>query len=155
MLSSVQLRMLLEKKIFRRYFHLRVVCGRDELPRQVGLRPAVFIVNTLPTYDLRVGHWICCVFKNSIVGNEVLFFDSLGRHYNYYHEDIVNFLRSNSFKITVCARYAVQSLSSNMCGWYCLYFLVGFIKRVGITYIMQRLLETSEDRMVYILKAMH
>ncbi len=148
MLSSRQIRGLLGKKYFRRYIQQRVVCGYNELPFHVGLRPAVFIINTLPSYDPNVGHWICCFFKNSVLGNEVLFFDPLGKHYDVYHPDIGRFIRFNSVKITVCAVYPVQSISSTSCGWYCLYFVVGVIKRVSISLLIEKMHEMGEMRMI-------
>ncbi len=152
MLSSVQIRLLLGKKYFRKHIPLRVVCGRNELPRFVGRRPAVFIINTLPSFDPNIGHWICCLFKNSTLGNEVLYFDPLGKHYDWYHSDIANFIRFNSLKITVCASYPVQSIASTSCGWYCLYFLVGLIKRVSISLLMEKMHAISEIRMISYLR---
>ncbi len=152
MLSSVQIRQLLEKKYFRKHIYQRVVCGRNELSRFVGLRPSVFIINTLPSFDPNVGHWICCFFKDSIYGNEVLYFDPLGKHYDYYHSDIGKFIRLNAVKITVCARYPVQHVSSTSCGWYCLYFLVGVLKRVSLSLLMEKMHEISELRMISYLR---
>ena len=119
MLSSNQIRSLLEKRTYQRHFPVRVVCGRNELSRCIGRRPAVYIINTLASFDPRVGHWICCVFKDSMQGNEVTYFDPLGSHYSSYHPDISMFIENNSFYVNVCARFPIQSCESVSCGWYC------------------------------------
>ena len=148
MLTSVDLREILESKDFRHYFNTRVVCGRDELPLIVGRRPAVYIINTLPTYDVRVGHWLCCVFPDSVAGNSVIFFDSLGKRISNYHREIEYFIKSNSFIVKYCVNFRIQSLYSSRCGEYCVYFLMKIISRMNYSLLVDRMINISENRLV-------
>ena len=152
MLTTYDIRQILDGREFKMKFKTRVVCGRNELPINVGPRPAVFIVNTLPTYDPRIGHWICVIFVDSSLGNKVLFFDPFGRSLDNYHVDVVTFIQYNSFHIDSIARYPVQRSGSTACGEYCLYFILKVIKGVGVNKAVERMYTISEK---YMLMEMH
>ncbi len=153
MLYSSEIRQILEQKQFREKYVTRIVCGCNELPLVVGYRPAVYIINTIPTFTSSIGHWIMCIFGISLNGRRTLFFDPLGHHYSMYDNKIGSFMEHNSDRITISLSYPVQSDQSIMCGEYCLFFLAMLVKGIQVCYIVEKLKSISENRMLEQLNA--
>ena len=72
-MMSNELRGTLERFPWRSYFKTRIVCAWNELPLTVGLRPALFIVNTMHSHEKGIGHWICLLFPIFTKQNNLLF----------------------------------------------------------------------------------
>ena len=97
----------------------RIVCA-DELPAVIEKRPAFYVVNTDPCGQPGK-HWIAFYFPECRGICE--FYDSLGKTPGYYHERFESVLVANG------PRYAyikdrIQALDSDVCGQYCIYFVV-------------------------------
>jgi len=101
-----------------------VVCPSDHLPF-IHSKKFAIIVN-IQDSSMDGLHWVV-FFKNS---NCLEFFDSLGNSANEYGKYFVQFYkRFKSFK-EIPQRF--QCFNSNVCGMYCLYFIVSRLH--GISY---------------------
>lgn len=95
------------------------VCAADQLPDAINKLPCGFIVNT-DVHSKPGRHW-CAIFLDEKGNGE--FFDSLGMQPNHYSYFFSHFLRKHcSGNITFNSK-RIQSDFSNICGFYCLFFL--------------------------------
>jgi hypothetical protein len=87
----------------------------DQLP-QVTNYPVYIIINTSKShvYD---GHWVLLYLKNT---KETIFFDSYGRTPANVNNGHILHEYLSKYTLT-CNYYVLQSVSSNVCGMYCLY----------------------------------
>jgi hypothetical protein len=93
------------------------VLSKDRLPRQP--RPGLYIINMENEYDDRVGHWVCCAVLR-------------GQRLSYYADpfgvvppvEILQFPRLFRRPIAMSA-VDIQALTSDKCGYFCLYILKG------------------------------
>jgi hypothetical protein len=93
------------------------VFAKDQLPAIVKNKPIFYIVNTDPIASPGE-HWIAMY-----IGDEVEFFDSLGRNPNYYGERLEYFLINNGYTNDYnysCER--IQNYESIACGQFCIYY---------------------------------
>ena len=90
------------------------VFAADEIPPTVNRLPCLVIANT----DISIlpgSHWVAMYINGEGTG---YYFDSLGRPPQQY---FVNFVKDNSRSWT-CNTKQIQSLSSSVCGHYCIAF---------------------------------
>ena len=93
------------------------VYAADQIPRQIQY--GGFITNT--DASSKPGkHW-CAFFFDGAGQSE--FFDSYGQPPEYYHNTFASCLRNNS-RVQLHNSIKLQSDYSNVCGQYCLYFLI-------------------------------
>lgn len=99
----------LTKKVFDGVF------SRDTL-EDIIIQPKLIICNTDPS--TKPGeHWLLFWFD----GNEVDFFDSLGKTLDFYGKEFVDFVKRYSNKMTF-SRVRTQPKDSDYCGHYCLFY---------------------------------
>lgn len=93
------------------------VFAADQLPSP-NTFPCGFIANTDDHFkDGR--HWCAFYFPNSTT---VEYFDSYGKPIDYFNDYFLTYI-SNFSSVIVNSRQ-LQSVSSNVCGMYCLFFLL-------------------------------
>ena len=125
MYASQLERVMRTDSIGKRQF--RGVFAADRLPRTVPQYPSSYIVNTDPASKPGT-HWVAFYFPNKDQGE---FFDSYGQTPEFYHRAFENFLNHNSYRWTY-NRIALQSLTSNACGQYCLWYLLHRSRGISI-----------------------
>jgi len=86
------------------------VYARDQIPSEINQRPVGFIFNTNSS-DKSGKHWLAVYFQSRDKGE---FFDSYGHPPEYFSLD--SNLNYNKKRL--------QSIHSNVCGHYCLYYLL-------------------------------
>jgi len=99
------------------------VYAADTLPKVIENYPCGLIVNTDPHTE-KGSHWLAMYFTSE---ENAEFFDSYGHPPDFYQENFKTFLDSHSRKWTYNHR-CLQSLSSSMCGQFCVYFLINRIR---------------------------
>lgn len=93
------------------------VFAADQLPLPSTF-PSGFIANT--DNRLKEGrHWCSFYFQNS---NTVEYFDSYGKPLNYFNSYFPKY--ASQFSTLVVNNKQLQSVNSDVCGMYCLYFLL-------------------------------
>jgi hypothetical protein len=99
--------------------HIGAVCAVDELisVKSITVLPRIFIVNT-DTHDQPGKHWVCFYFPQD---GPTEFFDSLGKHPQFYSKMFVNFIFRHSSEFVYNLK-PLQSDSSSTCGHFCLFY---------------------------------
>lgn len=95
------------------------VYSSDTLPAVIEHYPCGLIVNTDPHRE-KGSHWVAMYFPSDENGE---FFDSYGYPPEFYRENFKTFLESHTRKWKYNHR-TLQSLNSNSCGQFCLYFVI-------------------------------
>ena len=118
----------------------------DRLPLIIERYPAAFVANVDP-HDRPGSHWCAFYFTGDQYGE---FFDSYGRKPEDVSLQFKHFLVNNSKYWTYNPK-PLQSLTSNVCGHYCLYFILHRCKRMSLKTIVSRFTQnyTKNDRFVY------
>ena len=118
----------------------------DQLPIQVQRYPACFVANVDPKG--RPGsHWCAFYFTQDQQGE---FFDSYGRKPHEYTQAFKDFIERNSKQWTYNEQ-CLQSLNSNVCGHYCLFYIMCRCRRVSMKTIVNRFSKNTvrNDSLVY------
>lgn len=116
-MNSKQLYDLVEKDPCLRKV-VKGVYASNTLPKHVQQYPSV-IVNNQPL-SLSCEHWLAIIIHSPYQSE---FFDSLGKPLSTYNHDIRDFIanKSNQFDMR---NIRLQSINSNLCGYYVLMFLI-------------------------------
>ena len=94
------------------------VYARDTLPQCPADKKSVYIVNS--DVSTSAGkHWLCIYCPYRGTHNE--FFDSYGRHPNYYGKSLTNLLECNG-KQFIYNNQMLQGQFSAVCGHYCVFY---------------------------------
>ena len=101
------------------------VFAADQLPVNLNF-PCGFICNT-DEYSKEGMHWCSFYFPNSTT---VEYFDSHGKPINYFNDYFPLYV--STFPSIISNSKQLQSLHSNVCGMYCLYFLLHRLN--GVSY---------------------
>jgi hypothetical protein len=114
-MNTVQIKNILNrdeysKKVFR------LVVPRDKLPSKVTY-PAAYVINTQGSQQ-RGEHWLAVFYEQS---GYCSFFDSYGMSPSFYNLREFVFKTSHGFEHNM---QQLQGLSSNVCGNYCVYFIM-------------------------------
>lgn len=122
---------------------VRGVYSADQIPKYI--RRGGFIVNT--DASSKPGkHW-CAFYFDGFGRSE--FFDSYGNPPQYYSYDFLSCLRRNS-KVWIHNTRKLQSHYSNVCGQYCLYFLIHRVRGQPLGSILKTLEDANyTDQYVY------
>ena len=131
-MNTVQLTLILRKDKYTRGV-FQGVHPTDKLPTSVSSYPALFIAN-VDTSDKPGSHWIAFYFTKDREGE---FFDSYGLPPNKYSRTFTNFLNKNSNSWKFNSK-TLQSINSNVCGHYCLYFALFRSRQVSMSTIVNR-----------------
>ena len=131
-MDTVQLTLALRKDRYTRSV-FQGVYPSDKLPTRVSSYPALFIAN-VDTSDKPGSHWIAFYFTKDREGE---FFDSYGLPPSKYSRAFTSFLNnnSNSWKFN---SETLQSIGSEVCGHYCLYFAKFRSRLVSMSTIVHR-----------------
>ena len=86
------------------------------------------IFNTSPRDVSNNGHWIA-VYKNK--NNVVYFLDSLHLDFMFSNHYVTSFLKYNNVQYVKTLCFPVQPIRSNLCGVYCIYFIICFLNNVS------------------------
>lgn len=118
----------------------------DRLPSKIQRYPAAFVAN-VDTHDQPGSHW--CAFYFDKDGNGE-FFDSYGRKPQELCMNFKYFLENNC-KEWIYNTRELQALDSNVCGHYCLYYLVNRCRNIHMKTIVNRFSKqpSLNDRLVY------
>lgn len=108
------------------------VYASDTLPKVIENYPCGLIVNTDPQTE-KGSHWLAMYFPSK---ESAEFFDSYGNPPDFYEENFKTFLNSHSRKWTYNHR-CLQSLTSSMCGQFCVYFLLNRIRGKSLLQIVK------------------
>lgn len=106
------------------------VLAIDQLPNIVPSKPIGYIVNISRINEVGM-HWVAMYFEN----NSGEFFDSFGNPPETYGSTFVNFLVKN------CSHYnfnrkQLQDFSSDICGAYCIFYLICKSRGVSLSNIV-------------------
>jgi len=118
----------------------------DQLPIKIAHYPAAFVANVDPKG--RPGsHWCAFYFTQDQQGE---FFDSYGFKPEYYTKAFQEFLDNNCSRWTY-NHQGLQSLTSNVCGHYCLYYLLQRCRSISLKTIVSRFCKNTRknDSFVY------
>jgi len=105
----------------------------DVLPETIEHYPAAFVANVDPSGQPG-SHWCAFYFTKDKRGE---FFDSYGQQPKQYTQAFQDFLYRNSVVWTYNAK-SLQSLDSNVCGHYCLYYLLNRCRNISMKAIVDR-----------------
>lgn len=118
----------------------------DQLPNKIKRYPAAFVANVDPKG--RPGsHWCAFYFTQDEMGE---LFDFYGLKPQDYSQHFLQFLETNSHHWTY-NHQDLQSLTSNVCGHYCLYYVINRCRNVLMKAIVNRFGKNTRknDRLVY------
>ena len=117
----------------------------DKLPRHVNSFPSAYVCNTDPS-DLPGKHWVVFWFQSP---TKAEFYDSFGRLPECYAKEFVTFLELNA-QSCVYNNEAVQSTTSDSCGYHVLFYLLKKCQNVSMKRIVNVLKQCrSPDAYVY------
>jgi len=118
----------------------------DRLPTKIQCYPAAFVANVDPQGQPG-SHW--CAFYFDKGGNGE-FFDSYGRKPQDLCMNFKHFLE-NICKEWMYNTRELQSLDSNVCGHYCIYYLINRCRNIHMKTIVNRFTTKTliNDRFVY------
>ncbi|MEW8548441.1 MAG: hypothetical protein AB2693_33480, partial [Candidatus Thiodiazotropha sp.] len=127
----------------RLFASVRGVYSADQVPKYI--RRGGFIANT-DVGNKPGKHW-CAFYFDGFGRSE--FFDSYGKPPQYYNNDFLSCLRRNS-GVWIYNTKKLQSHYSNVCGQYCLYFLIHRVRGQSFGEIVKTLEESKcTDQYVY------
>ena len=116
-MNTFQLTYALEHdKITKRKFCS--VFPSDRWPRTIDKKPCGFIANTDPSTEPRT-HWVEFYFPTEL---KAAFFDSYGYPTEHYRDTFPDYLNNNSYEWEFSNR-KLQSIWSDVCGQYCIFYL--------------------------------
>ena len=118
----------------------------DQLPLSISHYPAAVVANVDPKGQPG-SHWCAFYFTKDRKGE---FFDSYGLQPKDYTFAFQDFLTQNSRTWTYNKKH-LQSIDSNVCGHYCLYFLIHRCRNLTMKHIVARFKGhlQQNDRFVY------
>ncbi len=118
----------------------------DRLPARLQHYPAALVMNVDP-HGRRGSHWCSIFIAQDRVGT---FFDSYGHAPGYYTPLFQEFLERTCTTWTYSTS-RLQSLDSDVCGQYCLYFLLLRSRNIPTQTIVRRFSSNTRknDRYVY------
>jgi hypothetical protein len=144
-MNTRQITAVLQKDPFTKpYF--QGVFPSDQLPNKIENYPAAFVANVDPKGQPG-SHWCAFYFTQDQQGE---FFDSYGLKPQYYTQAFLTFIENNSREWTY-NHQDLQSLTSNVCGHYCLYYVINRCRNVAMKAIVNRFSKNTRknDNFVY------
>ena len=131
-MDTIQLAQVLRKDRYTRGV-FQGVYPSDKLPTSVSSYPALFIAN-VDTSEKPGSHWVAFYFTKNKEGE---FFDSYGLPPSNYTGTFTSFLNNNSssWKFNTLT---LQSMTSKVCGHYCLYFALFRCRNISMNSIVYR-----------------
>lgn len=118
------------------------VCAEDQLKSIKAGKSFAVIVNNQPSTKEGM-HWIC--FYKSKDSRAVEFFDSYGLGIDFYPKSLQQFCKKHGSFITQ-SKSQYQSNMSDVCGDYCLWFLLSRFKRKSFASTLSSLSRSDQER---------
>jgi hypothetical protein len=116
-MNTLEITQCLKKDPYAKTIFKQVV-PRDKLPNVPRLGyPSAFVINTQPSY-MRGEHWLAVYYDKQ---GFCTFFDSYGMKPSFYNLHNFVFQSSRGFEHNT---QQLQSLTSSVCGNYCIYFIM-------------------------------
>ena len=112
----------------------------DKLPREVENYPKAYVAN-VDKASSPGSHWVAIYFASNDTAE---FFDSLGQPPGTYTMSFVTFLDRNCLQWTNNYK-TLQSPFSNVCGQYCIYYLVHRCRKINMNTIVQKFTSNREN----------
>ena len=115
-------------------FTKKTFCGvfpSNKLPTTIDKYPCGLVVNTDPSSEPGT-HWVAFYFPSERKGE---FFDSYGKPPEYYRNSFRDFLDKHSSEWNFNSR-TLQSIWSDVCGQYCLFYLCQRSRGHGLSKIV-------------------
>lgn len=106
------------------------VISADEIPKRISSYPTAFIINTDRKRDPG-RHWLA-FYVTSQRGE---FFDSYGQRPSFYSGGFNDFFVVNNLTLQYNDK-RLQSMDSNACGYYCVYYLINRCRGVPMEEIL-------------------
>ena len=118
----------------------------DRLPDHIDRYPAALVAN-VDVHSKPGSHW-CAFFIDE--NHQGQFFDSYGQEPQQYCMDFKIFLDKNCKQWTYNSQ-VLQSLGSDVCGHYCLYFIINRCQNISLKSIVSRFTKNTRnnDHFVY------
>lgn len=139
-MNTVQIREILEADPYTREVFAGVY-PRDRLPHTIEKYPSAYVCNT----DTKEGeHWIAIYVDKHVRGE---YFDSYGLP--PIHRTFLNFLNVNCISWTFNDKQ-LQGLASNVCGHYCVFYLLHRCRGLSKDTIVHMFGDTMEDNDVLV-----
>ena len=117
-MNTFQLKELFDQDKFTKQ-QFQGVFPSNLLPETVAVYPSAFVANVDPS-NKPGSHWVAFYFTKDQKGE---FFDSYGQVPSIYSADFTKFLHNNT-KMWTHNKKELQAMNSNVCGQYCLYFIL-------------------------------
>jgi hypothetical protein len=128
-MNSIQIEHILSHALRTTGTKFLGVFPSDRLPTPTTF-PACFVANTDP-HSERGSHWVAFYYDSP---DHLDFFDSYGMPLQFY--DFPSFIIP---RVLRCSNEEFQSLNSDVCGHYCIYFLARRSRRQTLSSILQTL----------------
>ena len=144
-MNSGQIAAVLQADRYTRpYF--RGVFASDRLPQEIKRYPTALVMNVDP-HEEPGSHWCSVFITKDKIGT---FFDSYGQEPQEYTHLFQEFLERNCKSWTYNSK-CLQSLDSNVCGHYSLYFLLLRSRNISVPNIVRRFSSNTRrnDQYVY------
>lgn len=142
-LNTIQIVKKIKADFFARHY-FKAVVPRDKLPRSVSY-PCSFVVNTHSSKQPGE-HWLAIHYDES---GKCTFFDSFGLSPLYYKLDDFIKKTSTSWEHN---EQQIQSISSNKCGYYCIYFILLMSRNLSLNEILSLFCKKDFDFNDFIIK---
>lgn len=140
-MNSSQIHTILSRDpVSARYFE--GVFPSDKIPT-IRKFPCALVLNT-DKHDEKGTHWLAVYIQDK---RTIEFFDSFGLPPEVYGEDITRFIK-RYYRIQ-CNKIPVQSVTSNVCGQYCIYFIVKRCQGLCMKSIIHLLSKKKNDFCVF------
>ena len=110
----------------------------DKIP-EIQSFPSTIVLNT-DKHDKKGTHWLAVYMQDR---KNLEFFDSFGLPPETYGEDIARFVKK--YPRIRCNNTRLQSITSNVCGQYCIFFIVKRCQGLCMTSIVNVLSRKKND----------
>lgn len=119
------------------------IFSRDELPKSITKKPCCFVINT-DNRNQPGTHWLAFYYDEN---RNATFFDSFGLHPSIYQLDEYLDKTSNQW---IYNKKRIQSILSNQCGDFCLFFLYFKCRDYNLDYIQNFFSsDQNNEKLVY------
>lgn len=136
-MNSLELHRILSRDPYTARYFIGVFPS-DKIP-VIHLTPAALVVNNQDSRH-RGEHWLALW----VIDNQTIeFFDSMGLTPSAYGRDISAFV--NQYPVVHWNKIRLQSFTSNVCGAYCVYYIVNRSKGFSLNIVIRNLAGRRND----------
>jgi hypothetical protein len=140
-MNSTDIHKILSRDPYTAKYYLGVFpC--DKIPA-IEQFPSAMVINT-DKHDEKGTHWLAIYIQSNYT---LEFFDSYGLPPEAYGKDITKFLKK--YPNIRWNKIVMQSLTSNVCGQYCIYFILRRCQGLCMKFIIHQLAGKKNDFRLY------